>query len=217
MGYPEELLPKSCYIRIDTDRLDTDAVFLRRIDVACNAIPYDDFGELPASVFIGNESIRKINGLSLSLCGIFLPKHFVYKVLPSEKCPDPNAYWEPGTDCCRKEDIAFDFIDEYCTAYLPAENWHRKRFPLRNEFEMRDSYSFSGTILIEHRPTKSNFWHFELTFYEDVESFRIMKKNKSEWQKKAYMFVFNDLVSSGGILFDSVPCRVPDTALYFKE
>jgi hypothetical protein len=151
------------------------------------------------------------------LCGIFLPKHFVYKVLQSEKCPDPNAYWEPGTDCCRKEDITFDFIEEYCTAYLPVEKWHKKRFPMRNEFEMRESYPFSGTILMEHRPTQSNFWHFELGFYEDVGTLRIMKKNKSEWQKKAYRFVYNDLVSSDGILFDSVPCRMPDTALYCRE
>ena len=214
MEYPEELLPKTSYIHIDADRLDADAIFLRRIDVSCDEVPYDDFGELPASVFVGNESIRKINSLSLSLCGIFLPKHFVYRVIPSEKCPDPNAYWEPGTECCIKEDIAFDVIDGYCTAYLPVEKWHKKRFPMRNEFEMRESCPFSGTILMEHRPTQSNFWHFELGFYEDVGSLRIMKQNKSEWQKKAYMFVYHDLVSSGGILFGSVPCRVPDTALY---
>ncbi|GAB6091093.1 hypothetical protein JCM12856_26870 [Spirochaeta dissipatitropha] len=145
MDYPRQLLPAPNFRLIDVDQLDTASVCIRRIDVA-------------------NESTRKMNGLSVSLAGLFLPEHFKFRVVPSDRCPEPNECWRPGDRCVEPRDVTTEIETVYSVVYLPLCKWHRKPFPVRDEVHENISTSLSGVIRMVHCPTVINFWHFEIQF-----------------------------------------------------
>lgn len=215
MDYPEELLPQPGFRYIDVDQLSDLAVLLRRIDTRCGDIELDAFGELPAQHFVGHESLSKLNGLSVSLCGIFRPEHLRLRVAETAQCPQPHLYWEPGEIPCTVEGIDCEEVEEICAAYLPVGGWHRKKFPVRDEVEKEPSNPLSGRIRIVHRPTVSNYWHCELQFFEA--ELTPITDNKAKWKKKAFSFVYRDACATGAISLTPIECEAIPSSLYKTE
>ena len=204
MEYPEGLLPRRHYRLIDADALPKSAVFLRRLNLGCDSIELDEFGEIPASVLLGHESLSKLDGLSINLCGDFQPEHLRLRVTGVVGENDPSRYWQPGEAAVAPNAVQFESLTDICPAYLRLESCHELAFPARDEASLQHATSFSGRVRIVHRPTITNYWHFEVVFHDGDGS--IVGANKSSWKSKAYAFVFRQLLQSGGVTLDPIPC-----------
>jgi len=194
MVYPSHLIPKRTYRLIADSALGEGSILLRRISTEQEKIPLDDFGEVPTSVFLGSESLSRLNGLSLNLLGVFLPSDISVRAIPAPECPDPHAYWNPGSYVPAASDIDFEMLDDVAALYLSYSWWHEQRFPVKDEVNFSSGMMFSGQTRVTHRPTVTNFWHLELHFaFSDGSA---IQNSKATWKKKAYEFVLRDAISA---------------------
>lgn len=114
--------------------------------------------------------------------------------------PIPPTIGAPVPRSSEADDVAFDLLEECCPAYVRFSWWHERRFPVRDEIASLESAAFSGRVHVLHKPTMTNFWHFELEFRESEET--ILSNNSAKWKKKMYEFVCRDAVTGGGVVLD---------------
>ena len=212
MSYPTQLLPEVHYRLIDTEALPGGAVLLRRLDYDCAEIPLDDFGEVPATVIVGHESLSKADGLSVSLCGVYRPEHLSLRATKSETCPEPGHYWCPGDPVPRESEIVFERLKDYCPGRLKLESVHRTPFPTKNDQVGQSAERLSGQVAVEHAPTVTNFWHFEIRFYQD--GTKRVGRSKSAWKRKAHAFVLRNLVTALQVGAVGIECPPIPRTLY---
>ncbi len=211
MNYPPELLPQDRYRIMDTADLPGSVILLRRLNYRCGHVPFDDFGELPAKVLLGHESLSKAGGLSLNMCGVYRPEHLQLRARPSVACPGPDNYWYPGDWLPSVDDIDFERDPACCPARLHLADVHGMPFPTKNDQLAQSGHTVSGLLKAEHRPTLANFWHFELQFYGDEG--KPVTGSGTAWKRKAYEFVVRNLVQHvhvDGWEFECAP--VPEDA-----
>lgn len=173
-AYPSELLPKPSYKLIDTDALPSNSNLIRK------SASKDIEQRRKVRVTDICADRKDLFGLSCSLYGKFLSKHFYYKV--TDKLQTQN--WQPGSKTLASDEIQWEPEEFTASFYIPIFKLHHQRFPYEKTIQQVTT-PFTGTIQVEHVPTVSNFWHFEIHVYAENESEPINRNKAKEWQKKA--------------------------------
>lgn len=197
MEYPAHLIPQLYFTLIDTADVPDGAVFLRRVRTSRGMIPVDEFGEIPASVFLGSDSVSRMNGLSVNMQGIYTVQDIPFRAVYLSDGSSPDAIWKPGDWTPIVEDVVCEYLPESGAVHLPFSWWQSRRFPTKDEFNLPGLQKMSGRTVWTHCPTVTNFWHFELRF--TVVSGEPIKTSKSRWKRKAFEFVLRDALSSGDV------------------
>lgn len=205
MEYPDRLIPRPFYTRIDTTVIPEGAVFLRRIGTENRSVVVDELGELPVSTFLGTESLTRMNGLSVNIQGVFRVEDIHIKLVTLKSGGSPDEQWKPGVWLPAVNDVEWEYLTEVTAVCLPFSWWQLRPFPMRDEVELDELWRMSGRTQWTHAPTVTNFRHFELHFV-DMHSGDPVRNTKSKWKKKAYGFVLRDALSTpGAISVEAIP------------
>ena len=214
MEYPEHLVPRPFYTRIDTTVIPDGAVFLRRIGTEYGSVVVDELGELSVSTFLGTESLTRMNGLSVNIQGVFRVEDIHIKPVTLKSGGSPDEQWKPGVWLPAVNDVEWEYLTEVTAVRLPFSWWQLRPFPMRDEVELDELWRMSGRTQWTHAPTVTNFWHFELHFV-DMHSGDPVRNTKSKWKKKAYEFVLRDALSTpGAISVEAIPFVPVSPAAY---
>lgn len=197
MEYPARLLPHREYGIFSSDEIQSDWMVIRRTSV-----------DTPDQLVV-SESLSQYLGLSVSLCGVFLPEDIT--LVPSLKPGAPveglDDDWIPGSPCFDLAYISCCVDRQRHPTLLPVAKWHRMPFPIQKDnLKGRMTDPLQGRVEIEHRPTNVNYWHCEVTFKQEAGV--PIKSTKKTWQRRVVLFVISSLNRPGYVITDpaSVSC-----------
>lgn len=162
--YPQELLPRKSY---ESPITDASSLFVRTLK------------EFPSDCLDGHEflpeivdEILKPNGdieiysLSLFLYGTYNEKHFDIVVTDKEYF----SYWDGEEEL---NDIPFERKEQF-GIFLKADVLKNKTIVFENNKQQIDRY----TLHYEHKPTRSNYWHFELFVTKNEDDLHVPRKKR---------------------------------------
>ena len=107
----------------------------------------------------------EVFSLSLYIYGIYRESHFEIVVTDKE-------YFQGWDGEEELTDVPFEEQERFA-AFLKTETLRDKSIPYVNEKGEDDIY----TLHYEHKPTRSNFWHFELFVTKNNETVHIPRKS----------------------------------------
>lgn len=199
--YPSAILPMPSYADcIDGAHLcaiSHGLVIQRRIKVSGSE------EIITPEIFGSNLTEMSVNLLG----GKFLPEYVGF-------IPSDNRAWPE----CKDFNGTYHYDSEASGIYFLIGKIHDKCFPsertfpdykeykkteeaiasrldkLKSAFSKNNRYDVSYRILVEHRPTVSNFWHCQVEIAPDCDPRMVVKKNKSAWQKDALRALTNFLI-----------------------
>ena len=158
MKYPERLLPKPNYKRIQD--------FTELQDKALIRFFYkEDTEELTLKKIASPR--EQILDLSTNLLGIFKEKDIFIKIIRKEKNPKDNYFlqdWKEGTQVKvpqYKKDFYFFFNRGYF--FLKISDINGQSYT----YEDQNHNIYKYTCKVTHSPTNSNFWHCSLNWFSD--------------------------------------------------
>lgn len=163
--YPQELLPRK---NLSIPEINSSSMFVRTL----REFPYDCIDdneflpEITDAILAPNGDLE-IFSLSLYIYGIYNEKHFNIVVTDKDYFQDWNGEEELA-------EVPFEEQERFA-AFLKTDLLKDKSIPYVNEHGETDVY----TLHYEHKPTRSNFWHFELFVTKNDESFHIPRKSGS--------------------------------------
>lgn len=197
MEYPARLLPHPEYGVFTSGDLQYDWMVIRRTSV--NA----------PEQLVDPGSLSQYLGMSVSLCGTFLPDDvkLVPQLRPEAPVDRIDDEWIPGDNCLEPRHISCSLDDQRHPTLLPVAMWHRRPFPIEKTSPPgRVTEPLQGMVEIEHRPTNVNYWHCEITFKQ--QNGPQISSAKKTWQRNAISFVISTLCRPGNIVTEptSVSC-----------
>lgn len=131
----------------------------------------DDFlPEISDAILAPNGDVE-IYALSLYLYGVYNEQHFSIVVTDKNYFAD----WDWSEEVT---DVPFE-VQERFAVFLKADSLKDKTIHFRNDKGDTDTYH----LHYEHKPTRSNFWHFEFSVTKNEETERISKKIGSDAKK----------------------------------
>ena len=142
---------------------------------------FDDLGQLRHSTLLEKDSQRDFFQLSFNIWGIFLECDLKYKImhiLGSKHMSELS--WKQG----HKADYSlfkYGFFDSSEPIYFYKKDLHQKEFPITKP-NNKHTEALSGLILLEHKPTHGNFWHFQFNVLDENKT-QSITKGKGQWQK----------------------------------
>lgn len=175
MNYPEALIPRLHFKRIETDLSEY---------WLCRTTPNLDLlqpnsGRLKEIVLFQDNNWEELYDYSTNLPGYFrLTDNFI--TLQGEERKYFRSYWD-FLEAVRIPVFEQDFtVDESKGIFfLPIAAIHRKiQFPLKRPPKLSDDIL---TAIVVHTPTRSNFWHFSIC-WEDTQQ-KIIKPSDSKWKE----------------------------------
>jgi hypothetical protein len=143
----------------------------------------DNLGLLRQSALLEESNQRDFFQLSFNVYGIFIVPDLRYQVkhiLGSKFMSLLN--WSEGQSAdlsC----FSFSEYSDYEPIYFLKKDLHKKEFPIIKPQNKHTSPLY-GLILIEHRPTHGNYWHFQFKVLDEQNDVPI-SKNKAQWQKSS--------------------------------
>lgn len=179
MIYPEKLLPKNTFKIITVEDIDKRVSLLRK-SVLPKEEAFDKIGDIRANAIC---EVKHVFGLSMNLYSIYDHSHIAI-IINDKKLHD---YWYPHESIPKSDDIDFEINDSTFPIFLPLNKLHRKPFPYSKNNPKNGLEVLEGFLLIDHKPTKCNFWHFELSVF-DSNSSKILR-NKPAWREKIASFL----------------------------
>ncbi|MFW5804569.1 MAG: hypothetical protein ACOCWG_05005 [bacterium] len=175
MHYPEILLPNIQYKKIESDL--SGFLLIRKTETKDIINPSTLTLKDEVITF---EQIHLID-YSVNLLGEFEVDHLKYKIIGNNR-QLYNSYWDFKTRVSTPKENE-DFLIElgYGFFLLPIEKLNGSTFP----FQKGNEKEFVAKLLVVHKPTKCNFWHFEVRWHllnpdEDFEEFK--RNKKAKWQ-----------------------------------
>ncbi len=163
--YPQELLPRKSNV---SPGIDESSMFVRTL----REFPYDcieDEEFLPeiSDAIVAPNGDLEVYSLSLYIYGVYNETHF--NIVVTDK--DYFAYWDGNEELT---DVPFE-IQERCAVFLKSATLNDRQVEFLNEKGEKDLYH----VHCEHKPTRSNFWHFELFVTKNDEDAHIPRKSGS--------------------------------------
>ena len=161
--YPQELLPRK---NLSIPTTNSSSIFVRTL----REFPYDCIDdneflpEITDAILAPNGDLE-VFSLSLYIYGIYRESHFEIVVTDKE-------YFQGWDGEEELTDVPFEEQERFA-AFLKTETLRDKSIPYVNEKGETDIY----TLHYEHKPTRSNFWHFELFVTKNNETVHIPRKS----------------------------------------
>ena len=161
--YPQELLPRK---NLSVPATNSSSIFVRTL----REFPYDCIDdneflpEITDAILAPNGDLE-VFSLSLYIYGIYRESHFEIVVTDKE-------YFQSWDGEEELTDVPFEEQERFA-AFLKTETLRDKSIPYVNEKGETDIY----TLHYEHKPTRSNFWHFELFVTKNNETVHIPRKS----------------------------------------
>lgn len=175
--YPKEILPNPSFSIIRTNL--SNHYLLRKTNSK------DLFH--PSTGLIKEELITERNsgmfGYSTHLFGVYKIEHLCLNLNISPDKKYFTAYWSPNTDVKSPifvKDYTLD--DKYGYFFIPISKLENIKLP----FEKGDNKtSYVCTSNVEHCPTNSNYWHFEIRWSQIIPEVEngVIKENSRQWNK----------------------------------
>lgn len=163
--YPQELLPRKSNT---PPEIKEKSMFVRTLkDFPFDCIEDGNFlPEISDSILAPNGDLE-IYSLSLYIYGIYNENHF--NIVISDK----NYFkeWDRNEELV---DIPFERQERFAI-FLKAASLKDKSVQYTNEKGEKDFYH----LHCEHKPTRSNFWHFELYVTKNNDNTHIPRKSGS--------------------------------------
>lgn len=169
--YPQELLPRKSN-RFPV--IDEASMFVRTLKTfPSDCLDGDDFlPEISDAILAPNGDVE-IYVLSLYLYGVYNEQHFSIVVTDKNYFAD----WDGREELA---DVPFE-VQERFAVFLKSDSLKDKTIHFRNDKGDTDTYH----LHYEHKPTRSNFWHFELSVTKNEETERIPRKSGATRKKVA--------------------------------
>lgn len=161
--YPQELLPRK---NLSVPATNSSTMFVRTL----KEFPYDCIDnneflpEITDAILAPNGDLE-VFSLSLYIYGIYKESHFDIVVTDKE-------YFQGWDGEEELTDVPYEEQERFA-AFLRTETLRDKSIPYVNEKGEVDIY----TLHYEHKPTRSNFWHFELFVTKNNETVHIPRKS----------------------------------------
>lgn len=161
--YPQELLPRKSYTSPVTDETSMFIRTLREFPYDC--IEDEEFLPEISDAILAPNGDLEIYSLSLYIYGVYNEEHF--NIVVTDK--DYFADWDGIEELT---DVPFELQDRFAI-FLKTNSLKDKTVPYTNEKGETDLYN----LHYEHKPTRSNFWHFELFVTKNDEETHVPKKS----------------------------------------
>lgn len=192
--YPAELLPQEIYKIILSELLPKKS-YLQRKSLQPPQNP------LPPKIRIDEVCREKkdLFGLSCNLHGKFKLENLKF-VADKKDSLGYNEYWKEGDKVLADKDIKYTVTSDTYAVFLgEIITVHGQKFPYSKSIETKEKVKvdgkektkttfvttpFNGKILVVHRPTRCNFWHFEIIIL-DQDNNEILRNKAQEWAKSA--------------------------------
>lgn len=160
--YPQELLPRK---NIPVPTTNKSSLFVRTLKAfPCDCIDEDEFlPEITDAILAPNGDVE-IYSLSLYIYGIYNEKHF--NIVVTDK-----AYFSSWDGEEELTDIPYEEQKRFAI-FLKTDTLKDKSISYKNDRGETDMYY----LHYEHKPTRSNFWHFELFVTKNNETIHIPRK-----------------------------------------
>lgn len=163
--YPQELLPRKSKV---SPVPDESSMFVRTL----REFPYDcieDKEFLPeiSDAILAPNGDLEVYSLSLYIYGVYNENHF--DIVVTDK--DYFAYWNGIEEL---SDVPFELQKRYAI-FLKANSLKDKSVEFVNDKGELDFYR----LHYEHKPTRSNFWHFELFVTKNDEENHVPRKSSA--------------------------------------
>lgn len=180
MSYPSELLPQVGYKeRINTDWLPREATLIRRA-ITSEDNTFNAKGDIRIdALFLSPEHCL---AYSCNLLGVFQVDHIIFK-------PGRNSKWNTAIELPNPNDIPYSFYEHCYPLFIDVSKLHQKPINYSKIINQK-STKFNGRILVDHEPTVSNYWHFEVHVID--EDGKIIEQKSNNWRKR----LGEDLASS---------------------
>ena len=206
MPYPERLLPKENYKKINSDLLTKNSQLLRTTEI----YPYvDSLGKVKIDAIVMPENYSQVFDLSVNLLGIYQVDDKKYKFLDKEL----NKLWNENDACLSSlNDDQYTIMSHIYAIFFEVSRIHKKKFPYEKNVNNVNTM-FEGISVVEHVPTIGNFWHFQIMF-KDIEG-DFIRKSSAEWKKKLRGFLVKSYLKKfAKPIHYSI--QLPDKKLYTK-
>ena len=175
MSYPTRLLPKINYTYMATECLPKESSLLRITQTQDNA---DLLGKVKNDAMLDEKSYHQVFGLSVNIYGPFLLDDIKFQIISK----DLNNYWNEADECLEYiQPTDYTITESRGAIFLYLFSLHNKPFPYSKNIN-NEERDFIGTCIVIHKPTKCNFWHFEIKFKE--QDGKIIKSKDVSWQKR---------------------------------
>jgi hypothetical protein len=174
MPYPGELLPKPNY----KGKIEVEVMLGQHPNVSLvrRSRPITDISELGFRDVFPSRS--DLFGFSTFVYGQYKREHVKYNTA------NP-PYWNEGDTCLSPGQIEF-FEENKGPLFLPLSHCHKMQVPLLKKKDSQITQTVRTTILVQHRPTIHNYWHFEFTIMD--ESGKVIPREEAEdtkWIKRS--------------------------------
>ena len=169
--YPQELLPRKS---IKSPTVDIDSMFVRTLKI----FPYDCLEgdnflpEITDEILVPKGEIE-IYSLSLYIYGVYNENHF--NIIVSDR--DYNSDWDGQEEL---SDVPYE-LQERFAVFLKTSLLEDNTIEYTDEKGHKDLYH----LHYEHKPTRANFWHFELFVTKNDEIEHIPRKSGATREKVA--------------------------------
>lgn len=206
MDYPKELLPQSNYKFINTDELEDESSLIRK-SKKNKKDSIDNIGDVRLDAICEENKEREIFGLSFNLFGIYTIEHL--RIIVENK--DYHEYWKPKQEILSINEILFSLDEEAYPIFFSIINIHNIEFPYEKAINNKYTESLLATCKIEHKPTKCNYWHFELSIYSSEKNYIIY--SSSAWKKRVSKYILKSILKI--VASTKIPVTINiDEALY---
>jgi len=188
MEYPEELLPQHNYKVIETKDLNPEHSILRK-SLRSKTESLDNLGDVRIDAIFEKE--KEVFGLSINLFGIFTCEYLKIIVINTKFHED----WNPGDKIPIIDEIEFTIDENAFPLFFKIKDLHNKSIPYKKNLpKIKGIKNFEGFCCIDHKPTKCNFWHFELSVYDSDLKQTYINASKKTWQKEIAHFLSKSIL-----------------------
>ncbi len=180
MSYPNKLLPKRIYSILDSNIFRSEGFYLLRHTPSKKLI--DENTDMLLNNAICLQSSHII-GYSLNLMGRYTIKHSKIEINHDFKKVF-NSDWEPCELSLQPKKGQYRYDESKGFFFIDFNSIHNYPY---SKTHPETAIKYKYICKLEHKPTKCNFWHFELHWYDsDGNKIKIEKGKIRGIPKKIY-------------------------------
>ncbi len=195
--YPQEIIPEPGMGKLSNESLK-DKLLIRILSQ--RLIDYIDDGVFQleiVSLILGSQSSTEVFELSTILLGSYLPKYCTLDVVDKKY----YEYWD-FIEKIYASNISYNENSNLLPLYLNCNSI----IGVSVSYKTFDQKNAEVVVKIEHKPTRCNYWHFEV-FVCDNQNNKIPRTKHSNWAKVLAQKILEDVIyNSINVEFSLAAC-----------